>query len=192
MTRPRTLLLAVALIGGVLLIAGSILRVPPNEIAATSRGWAGPGLHFRVPFTRSARIPATGTIEIAPVEAPTPAGAVRSLSVRLDYRIGPDAPPELAREVLREGLTAALAPVLSHALANHLRSAPDARLPRTGSSGDPIGAALVSVLAAPLAAEDLERRLVGAPCPASCRLRAPRRKLLISRARPARLEIALH
>ena len=144
--------------------SSSVIRVAPGELGASSRGWLWPGWHLRLPFSRIVRVPQRAAIEIGPIEAATPAGAIRRISIRLRYRIEPRVDHTLAAEAASRGeLANALVAPLGESLGAALRGGVGP-LPRTGSGSDPLGRRLVASLEeAGIGAEGFEWTRSGEP-----------------------------
>src|SRR2546425_12641242 len=116
MVRPARPVAFLAAVVSAPVLAGSVVRIPAGEIGASRRGWLGVGWHLRAPFVPVARLPESATIDVGPVEAATPEGSARRLSVRLRYQLSASVSPSLAPAAAREGLAQALRPVLEEAL----------------------------------------------------------------------------
>ena len=180
MVRSVWLVAFVAAVASACLLASSFVRIPPGEIGASRRGWLAAGWHLRAPFAPVARVPESATIDVGPVEAATPEGSARRLSVRLRYRLSASASPSLAPAAAREGLAQALRPALEEALGAALRTS-RAPLARSGWTSDPIGAAFVRTLAGKgISTSDLDwRRIDASPGPPVGPLLSSRRQKLV-------------
>lgn len=177
----RAFLIAASGAVAVALAAASIVRVPEETAAATSRGWLGPGWHVRLPFSKVARVPSSGRIDIDGIEGTTVGGDPRAISVRLDYALTPGIDRALSDTVRSEGLAAALRPLLQEGLGAFLEAGPDKRLLRSGMDTGPLGSVLVGKLGDHgLDVKDLLwRRMDSTPGPSVAPLVETRREKLL-------------
>src|SRR5262245_5918966 len=158
-----------------------VVRVPAGMRGAGPRGWLEAGWHLRPPLATLTTVAEKGELAIA-LDAQTPTGASRAVEVRARYALpAGDGASALAPRVRGAGgLGPALAPDLHAALEASMRES-QGSIPRRGTKGDHVGAALLARLeAAGLSVDGLEwRRTDAASGPPVVALPPPARKKIL-------------
>jgi len=107
---------AAVVVAGVVLVAGSVWKVPPGSVGLAGERLLTEGWHLRRPFARVVRLPAQGEARLDGLRLRTREGSDLGFRLDLAYRIGSRLSPQLARDIRSQGFEGALRGLAGHVL----------------------------------------------------------------------------
>src|SRR5262245_14195465 len=108
--------IAGALAAGLVLAAGSGVRVPEGSVGVTEGGLLRPGWHLRAPFRAVPLIPERGDVVSDRLDLRTREGSTITFRLDLAYRLGARLAPSLVRDIRSAGFTSAIEGLARHVL----------------------------------------------------------------------------